>query len=771
MAKGEGTMNRLTHLILALACAGLMILLLALAVGAEGPVQPSQSVIKVPDDYPTIQAAIDAAAEGDEILVASGHYTENLSINKGITLSGGWNISFTLQNTGDLSVILGMDTGRAISITGTTSDTVVAIDSFYIQDGNATGLGGPAEVSAVMEPEGSETALAADPLTPAERLARLQTDLAGVVERGLYPGGSAAYRSMLDRVQQQIARLEQAGPLPPASASPSQEGIDCGGAIYSWNASLHLSNCSIDSSVGSLIRDGCGGGVFVGKSPLGGVVIRGNRFTDNVASTTPYYLGRGGGIFAMLTPGLVVEGNEFRENAAGSAGPGIGGGLYVRYSPGVVVRDNEFVRNTGGGGWGSEIGTGGGAALYSLLGATVAHNQFHENLGGVHGQGNGGGLMVNESRQVVVADNDLTGNWACMFQAEGRNAGGGGIALWLSTNVTVTRNVIQDNTATVSAPFYGSAKGGGLYGEEWEGVRILDNTFSGNVASLTQGGDGGGAAVRAGAGNELAGNSFVGNTASLTGDTGGGGGLYLLNTHEYRVQGNTFRDNLAITSGQGEGGGLCVVSEGSNTRNTIVDANLFLNNRADTDPAAILPSLGGACFFMSDGLAFTNNVVAGNSAGLGGGLELGITQRGEVINNTLVGNSDEAIVVDPANDFTPITFTNNIVVSHTVGISVGLGTTATVGYTLWGGNGADIAGPGTVYQDHPVTGDPAFVDLAADNYHLSAGSPAINAGDPAGVPPAPDHDADGVVRPQGPAVDLGAYEWRGQWLYLPLVCR
>jgi hypothetical protein len=117
--------------------------------------------------------------------------------------------------------------------------------------------------------------------------------------------------------------------------------------------------------------------------------------------------------------------------------------------------------------------------------------------------------------------------------------------------------------------------------------------------------------------------------------------------------------------------------------------------------------------------------------------------------------------------------TNNIILSHTAGISVGLGTTATVGYTVWGGNGADIAGAGTVYQDHPVSGDPAFVDPAAGNYRLTRWSAALNAGDPAGVPPAPDHDADGVLRPQGPAVDLGAYEYVGgaYSVYLPLVFR
>ncbi len=46
---------------------------------------------RVPQDYPTIQAAIDAAQPGDDIVVSKGHYNELLSIDKSVNLIGrGW---------------------------------------------------------------------------------------------------------------------------------------------------------------------------------------------------------------------------------------------------------------------------------------------------------------------------------------------------------------------------------------------------------------------------------------------------------------------------------------------------------------------------------------------------------------------------------------------------------------------------------------------------------------------------------------------------------
>ncbi len=62
-------------------------------------------VRRVPADYPTIQAAINAAFSGDTILVAAGNYTESLNFNKsGVTLTGE-NQNTVLNGTAGIPVI------------------------------------------------------------------------------------------------------------------------------------------------------------------------------------------------------------------------------------------------------------------------------------------------------------------------------------------------------------------------------------------------------------------------------------------------------------------------------------------------------------------------------------------------------------------------------------------------------------------------------------------------------------------------------------------
>jgi photosystem II stability/assembly factor-like uncharacterized protein len=589
----------------------------------------------------------------------------------------------------------------------------------------------------------------------------------------LYPGGPDAYQAMLAKLDRLTVQAEQAQASSRTAEAQVSQSTDYGGGIYSWNASLHLLNSTVEFNVAGVNSDGHGGGIFVGQAAPSGVIIAHNVVQYNTASN--YAEGKGGGLYLFQTPGAVVEHNQFLENAASNGGPfGVGGGLYVDDSAGVLVQLNHVERNTAHASWDCPGmgggGIGGGAQFRSTDDAIVADNVFRDNLAALHCGSHGGGLYVYRAENVRLEGNQVIDNWGVLFQVYSDDFGGG-LGVDSVYSATVSGNIVRGNVSSLVTPHEGMhvSYGGGIFGYALVDSQIASNEIKANVASSEWSGFGGGMHLVGTEGVVLADNLFADNAASLlaSGD-GRGGGVDVRNTVGTLVRHNHFVGNRGSADGVGVAGALNVESWGPHSFDTTVDANLFLDNQASGNPAA--RAKGGACIFVTHGFTFTNNVVAGNTAAEAGGLVLMAFEEGGVVtNNTLAENSDAAIVVGTWT--TPVTFTNNIVVSHAVGISVTEGSTATVRYTLWDGNGVDIAGPGVVSQTHAVAGDPAFAYPAAHDYHLTAGSAAINAGDPAGVPPAPPDDADGVARPVGVAVDLGAYEWKGYWSYLPFVAR
>ncbi len=770
-------MNRITGLVLALSIVSLLALLLALVTGAPAPVHAGPGLvvaagaaIKVPDDFPTIQAAINAANEGETILVAAGLYPENLVITRGLTLSGGWDNSFIVQTAG-ASVIDGQGLGRVISITCASSDTVVVVDGFTIQNGDATGLGHP-----LTSPRGDfygteftpTLAVAADPLTPAEHAARLRARLDDAAARGLYPGGPAAYQAALAQVDLWAAQLQARASSPIADRSKQAEG--CGGGVYSWNASLYLTNCTIQDNVASTSGAGYGGGVFIGQAALFGTTIADNTVQRNIASVAGN--GQGGGVYIGQAPGAVLQNNRFKENAATNAGAiGLGGGLMADDNTATLLLANEFQHNVANASWSGLFGLGGGAYLRGSNFSALFGNVFRGNLAALHSPAGGGGLYLFNMQVVSVNENHFTGNWAC-FAYAGGSTNGGGLGLDTVYDVQVTENAIWGNTASGDTTPFEGGHGGGLWGGLcWKTV-VASNTITGNLGSHMAFGRGGGAFFIATDGLILAGNAFADNVGTLSDIyTGLGGGLHLRNTTGSLVQGNVIRGNRAGTDAQGLGGGLCVEGWGPYSFDATVDGNLILDNRANANPAAL--NQGGGCdIHWTAGVTLTNNVVAGNAAAEGAGMALNATSGVRLVNNTVAGNAGTGIMLGAQSDPAQAALlVNNVIVSHTVGISVTQHATATVRYTLYHGNGTNIGGLGNFTHLHPVLGAPGFRDPAAHDYHLTPASAARDAGDPAGVPPAPAYDADGMARPQGPRVDIGAYEWRGHWLYLPLAFR
>ena len=97
----------------------------------------SNATIHVPGDHPTIQAGIDAAVDGDLVLVAPGTYMENIDFHgKAITLQSEAGAEVTVINGGDCAAIDPLE-GRCSVVTfdsGEAENTV--LNGFTIRNGS-----------------------------------------------------------------------------------------------------------------------------------------------------------------------------------------------------------------------------------------------------------------------------------------------------------------------------------------------------------------------------------------------------------------------------------------------------------------------------------------------------------------------------------------------------------------------------------------------------------------------------------------------------------
>lgn len=259
--------------------------------------------------------------------------------------------------------------------------------------------------------------------------------------------------------------------------------------------------------------------------------------------------------------------------------------------------------------------------------------------------------------------------------------------------------------------------------------------------------DVGGGLFLAGSDATLGGNIVTSNTAGFV-----GGGLCSFDS-DATLNGNSFTAN---TAGGFGGGGLALMG-GSPT----LHGDAVISNTAEGEHAS-----GGGLFVSGRSDAtLVNTVVADNWADFNGAALQIADAYVDLLHSTVVhnmggGGTGIHLHRELSSLYTTAALTNTILVSHTVGIQADEHTTATLHATLWHANATDWSG--NVIHTNDYTGSPAF---AADGYHLTANSAAIDMGVDAGV----DDDIDGESRPVG-RPDLGADEW-GTRVYLPLVLR
>jgi len=695
----------------------------------------------VGDPCRTVQYGVNQAAAGDDILVVSGVYTDPagtvVALDKTVTLQGGWNSDFSVQDPALYPTTLdARRMGSVISITGQSGAPISpTIDGFIITHGDA---------SSQAIKGGGLYSIYADPIIVNNVFTN---NIANSIHYftgdggGLYLAQSHGVAVIQDNVfisntaaitggwgQGGAIYSEYSSPLIVGNvisgnfangffAIPDVRSVggNGGGIVvyYGMTATTVISGNQLFNNVGSAGEHGTGGGMTLGKGPM---LIQNNTVRGNAACVSGY--GSGGGIFLSDNTGPVtITGNLVEDNTAGMASiySSRGGGIFLEYmlEPGpVMVEDNTVVSNTA-----SMAGPGLGGGIYLRYG---------------YGQ-----TVIHDNR--VLSNTGSTADWAI----------GGGLYIASSDAGTVTNNLVEGNIAS-TAPFNASiiAAGGGI-GVDNSAVLVQNNTLRGNVATPNNTGQGGGFYVRNSGGATIEENTIEGNTATLD-QIGYGGGIYLQSSNTI-VHRNTIRDNQA-SDVDGSGGGVFTWLSG-----VTLDANTILSNTAVVSATGSGAGWGGGvAFFASIGVSCTNNFIAHNQAAdLGPGQGAGVWIRGstigeltagELLHNTVADNDGEGVWVGI---YANATLTNNIVAGNTVAITNTAPASATINadHTLFWNNGSVPIG-----GNNPIFDDPAFV--GGGDYHLTFGSAAIDVGVEAGLT----RDVDGDPRPAGDGPDVGADE-------------
>jgi len=253
-----------------------------------------------------------------------------------------------------------------------------------------------------------------------------------------------------------------------------------------------------------------------------------------------------------------------------------------------------------------------------------------------------------------------------------------------------------------------------------------------------------------------------------------GGGIYALTaSYDIFITDCIIKDNTA----QAYGAGIYMDSN----KDMYLENNLILNNTVtepDSGPYSGYSEGGGAFVFVRTGVAtIRNNVIAGNEASgvtdpRGGGLIIksysSVPSVVHLMGNTIYDNQANKGGGVFFKDINTLDVYNNIVYGNTAvqGGDIYLDyITSKAGYN---NDYSNIFGTWTDSGSN-INCSPTFVNPASDDYHLSAGSPCIDAGTAAvpNPPGLPATDIEGNPRVWDAAPDIGAYEMseRDPWVY------
>ncbi len=299
----------------------------ARAVGTTHYVSPGAACNGASPCYAGVQAAVDAAVDGDEIRVAAGTYsdihvresiTQVVYISRSVTIRGGYTpADWTTSNpVAHPTTLDAQGQGRVFYITGLSTRPV--IENLIVTNGNATGLGG-LSLPSLNDVGGGFMVNVASPT------------ISNVVVFGNTAQGGAGL--MLYQSDGLLDALD-------VQQNTAQHGTSSyGGGIFLYQSPATLIDCLI---------------------------------ADNHATAT---YSEGGGLYLWYSDAY-LDGNIISDNSAVQSG----GGLYLLHSAAVLI-DTRIERNA------SEYANAGGAYVFgseiSLISNTIAYNTSRYEGGGL----------------------------------------------------------------------------------------------------------------------------------------------------------------------------------------------------------------------------------------------------------------------------------------------------------------------------------------------------------------------------------------------------